>query len=150
MVQNSSEPSPNSRKVLILETSTPANKFQEYYRHHPSGASILEAVNAGCRVCRILWHRMCEDARLGAMNGFRDGWLHEPSMTGSIWYCIIGNERATNYKIYFIYGFEDGQTPMDNIGNSVPANTIGRTILLLADRDIKTGKFEVFSITCPI
>jgi hypothetical protein len=133
---------------LILDIKIPANRLQDHYPHHPSGASILEAVNAGCRVCKIVWYRICEDARLGVLNGYKDGWLHEPSMTGSIWYSIIARESAANYNIYFQYGFEDGQTPMDDFGDCAPANTIGKTVLLLADRDIKTGKFSVFSMTC--
>lgn len=137
-----------SDSFLIPYIQTLANKVQDYYPHHPSGASILEAVNADCRVCKILWHRICEDARLGVLNGYKDGWLHEPSMTGSIWYSIIARESETNYNIYFLYGFENGQTPMDNFNDHVPVNTIGKTVLLLADRDIKTGKFQVLNLTC--
>lgn len=65
-------------------------------------------------------------------------------MTGAIWYSIIANESKKNFQIYFIYGFENDQTPMDNGGTSSFANTIGKTVLLHAGREIETGKLKVF------
>lgn len=80
---------------------------------------------------------MCDDARLGTLTGYQNGQQHEPSTTGSIWYSIFVNGETTNHRIYFLYGFKEGQSPTDNI-----ANPSSKTVLLFASRYEMTGKLK--------
>jgi hypothetical protein len=57
---------------------------------------------------------MSEDARLGVLKGYKDGWAHDTSMVGSIWYSIIANDSIIPtdlLTIYMTYGYGPNEIP---------------------------------------
>lgn len=86
---------------------------------------------------------MFEDARLGVMKGYKDGWVLEPSKVGSIWYSIIANEsivKTDALTIYMTYGYGPSEIPeaaaaSGEYPDAVVAKTaIGTTIAWYANR----------------
>lgn len=62
----------------------------------------------------MLWDHMCDNARLGVRNGYQNGWIHDQSMVGEIWYTLtaITGGSIKRYIILFIYGREADEPPL--------------------------------------
>lgn len=96
---------------------------------------------------------MYEDALLGAENGYRDGWIHDTSMVGSIWYSLIPEFPPVpngHVTIYMTYGYGPNEIPKAAASTGEYPNTmiattvVGKTVALMA-RPINSKRLEVLS-----
>ena len=62
----------------------------------------------------MLWDHMCDNARLGVGNRYFDGWIHDQSMVGEIWYTLteISGGFTKRYIILFTYGRGPDEPPL--------------------------------------
>jgi hypothetical protein len=77
---------------------------------------------------------MSEDARLGVTTGYRNGWIHDASRVGSMWYSIIADDNNTSstrgqLTVYLSYGYRPNEIPRSaTISAEYPGMTIAKIV----------------------